>query len=211
MPIDLLLDHVWISILVAGVLPPVFYVAFRIRRRSARFVLADLRDSLLAGLVSVVLLLLLQVAVLTRELKTAQTTQQRLTSASTTKNEELAVPAIQWHPNTAEELIDKVSGLTDVERENTTKNDLGLLIEVEGEVWDVTENAFDNSVMVAVILSSHNNSVAFADHRMAFVESASDTWTSRLRAYQRGSRIRAVGVIERIGLGTVSLELRELK
>ena len=211
MPINLMLDHVWISIVIAGVMPPILYVAFRIRRRGGKFVIADLRNAVLIGLIPTALLLLLQVAVLTRKLENEQAPPQQSISAPTVADAELTVLAGQWHPNTAEELIDKVSGLTDVERENAIKNDLGLLVEVEGEVWDVTENAFDNSVQVAIILSSDNDSMAFVDHRMAFAESASATWTPRLRTYQKGSRIRAVGALKNIRPGYVSLELYTLK
>ena len=204
MPIDLVLDHVWISIVIAGVMPSILYVAFRIRRRGAKFAIADFRNALLIGLIPTALLLLLQVAVLTRKLETAQAPPQQSISAPSAAEAELAVPAGQWHPSTAEELIDKVSGLTDVERENAIKNDLGLLVEVEGEVWDVTEDTFDNAVSVAIFLSSPN-------HSMAFVKSASETWTPRLRTYRKGSRIRAVGAIKDIRPGYVLLELYTLK
>lgn len=209
MPIDLLLDHVWISILAAGVMPPVLYAAFRIQRRGGRVVLTDLRDAVLIGLSTTVPLLLLQVAVLTRELETTRTSLQHSLSTSSTLSKEPTDFVGQWHPNTAEQLINKVGGLTTLERKNVIKNDLGLLIEVEGEVWDVSELNFDDGLTVAVLLPNEN--MVFDGHKMAFVESTSEIWIPRLLTYQKGSNIRVVGVIEDIHPGLLSLKLHELK
>ena len=135
MPINLLLDHHWMAILISTLVPPLLYAAIQYLRTGARFGFEDLWIALTIGLIPAVLLLSLTVSVLNRELDKTRPEAQISTISPISGNDGSIDPVPQeeaWHPNTVEQLMAKISGLTDVERRNAIKNDLGLLIEIEG-------------------------------------------------------------------------------
>ncbi len=209
MPINLWLDHPWIAILISTVVPPLLCVIIQYSRKVGRFRRGDLWDALAVGLVPAVLLLSLTVGVLNRELETLRAASQHSNSSQNAIPDQ-SIKLIRqegfledaWNPHTIEQLMAKISGLTDEEREDAIENDLGLLIEVEGKVSDVSEYEVVDEISVRIEMGDGNT---------AFARSGSKFWKPRLRAYPRGADIRVVGSIRDVRERIVWVELVELK
>ena len=108
-----------------------------------------------------------------------------------------------FSPRSPAELVASVEGLTEIAAERASKRHMGLWLEVEGSVLDVSSLPFDSTISVHLKESK--------DEATLFLDFNSSRWARLLSSLDVGDRISAIGEIESISRhGSISLKKCEL-
>ena len=135
--------------------------------------------------------------------------QESTTLPSPPASQNLTAPQIDgrdFSPRTPAELLASVEGLTEIAAESASQRHIGLWLKVKGNVLNVREDGFDNTITVFL-----NESISQKGMHLEF---DANRWGARLRTLDIGDMISAVGKIESINsymhLASLSLVCCEL-
>ena len=105
-----------------------------------------------------------------------------------------------FSPRTPAELVAEVEGLTEIAAEDVSRRHIGQWLKVEGRIFNVS----GRGDRVRASLSSQIRQPFIALYFVA------NDWREILKAYNSGDRLSAIGKIEAVSSGSITLEECEL-
>ena len=109
-----------------------------------------------------------------------------------------------WAPYTTRELVAKVRGLTDVERDAVVRNYLGRSMRVIGTARNVSRFALDDNDEIYATVNLPNGITVS-------LETTLEPWKEMLASIRVGEEVEAIGRIVRVSQhGTITLAVRQL-
>ena len=161
----------------------------------------------LAGLIVAVALLSLKVRELSRtggETQATEVAPSENEVAVTTAKDPLWPYSLDtarpWSPFTTEELVGKVTGITDAQAQEAIKDELGKWLRVRGNIRNVHQSSGDIDAVVALTTRIR-----------VFLSADSKPWTDILLNSKIDDEIEAIGPITRVDpAGWIEVEVRQL-
>ena len=206
-PVRFALDHSWITIPIGIIGPGIGAALFEYLRLGREFDATSIWVVLAGSTAIAVCLLSVRVRALTMALEQSRssiTIPERRTVApegdtrpppcdGSFPANRTPEPVNRSKPRclrTPEELVAMTEGVTSVELDSAAKDQIGLWLEVNGEIRGVWDYRPNRGVSAMLILSSG---------ALVYVNSDSDIWNKTIVAAKVGDRICADGMIDKIG------------